>query len=129
MTKWRGGCAVAPQQRAVEALRGKLLGRPSLHTLGCLEGLRLVFSSPRHVHHGPEGFSIARRHTHKDTRTYIFYGVHARLHLLYKVQLEFDHRGWNSVREAHMTPNVEAAFRSQPLSPPPSPIMHAGSLQ
>lgn len=67
MTKTEGGCTLAPQQRAVEAFWGKLLGRPSLHMLGCLKDLRLVFSSPSHVHHGPEGFSIARRHTQTHT--------------------------------------------------------------
>lgn len=38
-----GGCALALLQGAVEVLWGKLLGRPSLHTLGCLKGLKLVF--------------------------------------------------------------------------------------
>lgn len=33
----------------------------------------------------------------------IFYGVHARLHLLYRVLLELDHMwGWDGGREPHM---------------------------
>lgn len=43
MTKTEGGCTLALLQGAVEVLWGKLLGRPSLHTLGCLKGLKLVF--------------------------------------------------------------------------------------
>lgn len=50
--------------------------------------------------------------THTCTHLIIFYGVHARLQLLYKVLLELDHRGWD--RMPHERCIVEAALISQP---------------
>lgn len=59
------------------------------------------------------------RHTHTYTYTLIFYGVHARLHLLYKVLSELDHRGWGRPREPNSAAMRHARVHSCIPAPPP----------
>lgn len=53
--------------------------------------------------------------TYTQTHMFIFYGVHARLQLLYRILLDLDHRGWNRARESHMQYKMwRQTFISQP---------------
>lgn len=63
-------------------------------------------------------------HTHTYIYILIFYGVHARLHLLYKVLLELDHRGWDRPREPNSGTmrhaRVHSCIPAPPVCPPTS---------
>lgn len=55
-----------------------------------------------HAHKTPIHLTCICTHTY--THKHIFYGVHARLHLLYKVLLEQDHKGWDWLTLASQSP-------------------------
>lgn len=76
----------------------------------CLSLLKYTTQTQRNFFHHSVSHTLSYMHTKTHTHILIFYGVHAKLHLLYKVLLELDHRGWNSARQPHMMQDVEADF-------------------
>lgn len=92
-------CNLANHQGAVETLWLYIEEAFGSSIFTYLKGLRLVFFFSSLCTSWPKMFSVS--HIHTNTRTHFLWGA-CEITSLYKVLLELDYRGWNSVREPHM---------------------------